>query len=78
MPTQFAVARILRLMRSTHKKGLAMLYQVYQTYADLMHPACCLADMVSNTLAENPRLAGCEPMLATRAACEVRGRLRLE
>ncbi|AJG20547.1 polyhydroxyalkanoate depolymerase [Cupriavidus basilensis] len=54
-----------------------MLYQVYQTYADFMQPACSLADMVSNTLAENPRLAGCEPMLATRAACEVLALSRL-
>ncbi|MDF3838111.1 polyhydroxyalkanoate depolymerase [Cupriavidus basilensis] len=54
-----------------------MLYQVYQTYADIMQPACSVADMVATTLAGNPRLADCEPMRATRAACEVLALSRL-
>ncbi|WP_420993353.1 polyhydroxyalkanoate depolymerase [Cupriavidus sp. 30B13] len=54
-----------------------MLYQVYQTYADLMQPACSVADMMAVALAANPRLAACEPMRATRAACEVLALSRL-
>lgn len=54
-----------------------MLYQVYQTYADIMQPACSLADMVSSTLCANPRLAESEPMRATRAACDVLSLSRL-
>lgn len=54
-----------------------MLYQVYQSYADLMHPACSLADLVALLLATNPRLAACEPILVTRAACEVLALSRL-
>ncbi|WP_059411237.1 polyhydroxyalkanoate depolymerase [Cupriavidus basilensis] len=54
-----------------------MLYQVYQTYADLMQPACSVADMMAVAMAANPRLAACEPMRATRAACEVLALSRL-
>ncbi|MGO4325627.1 polyhydroxyalkanoate depolymerase [Cupriavidus sp. 2TAF22] len=54
-----------------------MLYQVYQSYADLMQPACGLADMIAVSLAANPRMAGCDPMRATRAACEVLALSRL-
>ncbi|WP_454722443.1 MULTISPECIES: polyhydroxyalkanoate depolymerase [Cupriavidus] len=54
-----------------------MMYQVYQTYADLMQPACSVADMMAVALAANPRLAACEPMRATRAACEVLALSRL-
>ena len=54
-----------------------MLYQVYQSYADLMHPACSVADLVASALAVNSRLSGCEPMRATRAACEVLALSRL-
>jgi len=54
-----------------------MLYQAYQTYADMMQPACSLADIAATLIAGYPGADGCEPLRSIRAACEVLALARL-
>jgi poly(3-hydroxybutyrate) depolymerase len=54
-----------------------MLYQAYQTYADMMQPACSLADITATLLATWQQAGRCEPLRAARAACEVLALARL-
>lgn len=54
-----------------------MLYQAYQTYADMMQPACSLADIAATLLAGYPRGDHSEPLRTVRAACEVLALARL-
>jgi poly(3-hydroxybutyrate) depolymerase len=54
-----------------------MLYQAYQTFADLMHPACSWAGMTSSTLAGQPQLDDSEGWRKVRGACDVLALSRL-
>ena len=54
-----------------------MLYQAYQTYADMMQPACSLADIAATLIAGYPGADECEPLRSVRAACEVLALARL-
>lgn len=54
-----------------------MLYQAYQTYADMMQPACSLADIAATLIAGYPGADACEPLRSVRAACEVLALARL-
>ncbi len=54
-----------------------MLYQAYQTYADMMQPACSLADITATLLAAFRRADHCEPLRALRGGCEVLALARL-
>ncbi|WP_454764657.1 polyhydroxyalkanoate depolymerase [Cupriavidus campinensis] len=54
-----------------------MLYQAYQTYADMMQPACALADIVATLIAGYPHADHSEPLRSVRAACEVLALARL-
>ncbi len=54
-----------------------MLYQAYQTYADMMQPACSLADITATLLATWQQAGRCEPLRAARGACEVLALARL-
>ncbi|WP_066731740.1 polyhydroxyalkanoate depolymerase [Cupriavidus sp. D384] len=54
-----------------------MLYQAYQTYADLMQPACSLADITATLLGAWRRGDQSEPLRTLRAACEVLALARL-
>ena len=54
-----------------------MLYQAYQTYADMMQPACSLADITATLIAAIPRADHCEPLRTLRAGCEVLALARL-
>ncbi|AOY93159.1 poly(3-hydroxybutyrate) depolymerase [Cupriavidus sp. USMAA2-4] len=54
-----------------------MLYEAYQTYADLTHPACALAGLAAATLASGARGTNCDAARAMRAACEVVALARL-
>lgn len=54
-----------------------MLYQAYQTYADMMQPACSLADIAATLIAGYQGADECEPLRSVRAACEVLALARL-
>jgi len=54
-----------------------MLYQAYQTYADMMQPACSLADITATLIAGFRRADDCEALRALRAGCEVLALARL-
>lgn len=54
-----------------------MLYQAYQTYADMMQQACSLADIAATLIAGYPGADECEPLRSVRAACEVLALARL-
>ncbi|MGN5480626.1 polyhydroxyalkanoate depolymerase [Cupriavidus basilensis] len=54
-----------------------MLYQAYQTYADMMQPGCTLADLAASMIATNSRAAGCESLRSLWAACEILSLARL-
>ncbi len=54
-----------------------MLYQAYQTYADMMQPGCTLADLTASMIAANPRAAGTESLRSLWAACEILALARL-
>ncbi|WER45148.1 polyhydroxyalkanoate depolymerase [Cupriavidus sp. WKF15] len=54
-----------------------MLYQAYQTYADLMQPGCTLADLTASLIAANPRAAGTDSLRSLWAACEILALARL-
>ncbi|MCY1210805.1 polyhydroxyalkanoate depolymerase, intracellular [compost metagenome] len=48
-----------------------MLYYAYQTYADIILPACTLAELAAATLAAHPRASGFDAVRTLRAACEI-------
>ncbi|CAG2158722.1 polyhydroxyalkanoate depolymerase [Cupriavidus numazuensis] len=54
-----------------------MLYQAYQTYADMMHAGCTLADYTASVIATNPRAAECDSLRSLWAACEILSLARL-
>lgn len=64
-------------MDASNNGGRAMLYQAYQTYADMIQPACALADVAASLLAANPRIAGSEAIRSLWGACEVLALARL-
>ncbi|UIF85407.1 polyhydroxyalkanoate depolymerase [Cupriavidus sp. UYPR2.512] len=54
-----------------------MLYHAYQIYADMILPACTLAELAAATLAANPRSSGFDAVHRLRAACELIALVRL-
>lgn len=54
-----------------------MLYQAYQTYADMMHAGCTLADYTASVIATNKHAAECESLRSLWAACEILSLARL-
>lgn len=54
-----------------------MLYNAYQTYADLTQPGSSLAELTASAIAGSPSLSASEGMRAVRAACEVAALARL-
>jgi poly(3-hydroxybutyrate) depolymerase len=54
-----------------------MLYQTYQLYADMMQPACSLADIASTLISGYRRADNSETLRALRAWCEVLALARL-
>ncbi|WP_019451215.1 polyhydroxyalkanoate depolymerase [Cupriavidus sp. BIS7] len=54
-----------------------MLYQAYQTYADMMQPACSLADIIATLIAGYRRADDSESLRSLRAGCEVLALARL-
>ncbi|MBV8156312.1 MAG: polyhydroxyalkanoate depolymerase [Dyella sp.] len=54
-----------------------MLYQAYQTYADMMQPVCSLADITATLIAGYRRADDCEALRSLRAGCEVLALARL-
>ncbi|MFS8973156.1 polyhydroxyalkanoate depolymerase [Cupriavidus necator] len=54
-----------------------MLYQAYQTYADMILPACTVAELAAATLAASPRPGGFDAAHRLRAACELIALARL-
>ncbi|MBP0634672.1 polyhydroxyalkanoate depolymerase [Cupriavidus sp. AcVe19-6a] len=48
-----------------------MLYYAYQTYADIILPACTLAELAAATLAAHPRASGFDTIRTLHAACEI-------
>jgi len=77
VPTFMQMAYILRYSKHEIMEP-AMLYQAYQTYADMMQPGCTLAELTATLLAANPHASStCEAIRRLWAACELLALARL-